>query len=114
MSRAAVRTAGPDTGLLSPVRAGTPVEAAVADGSWVQAMLDAEAALARAQARCGTVPAAAAAAITAARLQPAVAELLDRTCLEAIGAVRTGAFLLVQTDGFGAQAEQRGGAWQTS
>jgi glycolate oxidase len=49
--------------------------------------------------------AAAAAAITAARLQPAVAELLDRTCLEAIGAVRTGAFLLVQTDGFGAQAE---------
>jgi 3-carboxy-cis,cis-muconate cycloisomerase len=70
VSRAAVRTAGPDTGLLSPVRAGTPVEAAVADGSWVQAMLDAEAALARAQARCGTVPAAAAAAITAAARAP--------------------------------------------
>ncbi|WP_051796206.1 3-carboxy-cis,cis-muconate cycloisomerase [Streptomyces sp. NRRL S-87] len=66
MSRAADRPAGPDTGLLSPVRAGTPVEAAVADDAWVQAMLDAEAALARAQARCGTVPPAAAAAITAA------------------------------------------------
>lgn len=56
----------PDTGLLSPVRAGTPVEAAVSDTAWLQAMLDAEAALARAQARCGTVPAAAAEAITAA------------------------------------------------
>ncbi|MFF5337828.1 3-carboxy-cis,cis-muconate cycloisomerase [Streptomyces sp. NPDC013181] len=65
MSPAAGRPADPDTGLLSPVRAGTPVEAAVADTAWIQAMLDAEAALARAQARCGTVPAAAAAAITA-------------------------------------------------
>ncbi|MCF3131257.1 3-carboxy-cis,cis-muconate cycloisomerase [Streptomyces olivochromogenes] len=62
-----------DAGLLSPVRAGTPVEAAVGDAAWLQAMLDAEAALARAQARCGTVPAAAAAAITAA----ARAERLD-------------------------------------
>ncbi|WP_406841040.1 3-carboxy-cis,cis-muconate cycloisomerase [Streptomyces sp. AHU1] len=70
MSRAADRPAGPDTGLLSPVRAGTPVEAAVADAAWVQAMLDAEAALARAQARCGTVPPAAAAAITAAARAP--------------------------------------------
>ncbi|MFJ6466086.1 3-carboxy-cis,cis-muconate cycloisomerase [Streptomyces sp. NPDC091387] len=60
------RPAGADTGLLSPVRAGTPVEAAVADAAWVQAMLDAEAALTRAQARCGTVPPAAAAAVTAA------------------------------------------------
>ncbi|MEV6613274.1 3-carboxy-cis,cis-muconate cycloisomerase [Streptomyces sp. NPDC051051] len=56
----------PDAGLLSPVRVGTEVEAAVGDTAWLQAMLDAEAALARAQARCGTVPAAAAAAITAA------------------------------------------------
>ncbi|WP_411107544.1 3-carboxy-cis,cis-muconate cycloisomerase [Streptomyces sp. cmx-4-9] len=56
----------PDTGLLSPVRAGTPVEAAVADTAWIQAMLDAEAALVRAQARCGTVPASAAETITAA------------------------------------------------
>lgn len=56
---------GRDTGLLSPVRAGTPIEADVADEAWLQAMLDAEAALARAQARLGTVPAEAAAAITA-------------------------------------------------
>jgi len=62
-----------DAGLLSPVRAGTPVEAAVGDTAWLQAMLDAEAALARAQARCHTVPGWAAAAITAA----ARAEKLD-------------------------------------
>ncbi|MEU5367062.1 3-carboxy-cis,cis-muconate cycloisomerase [Streptomyces sp. NPDC005925] len=62
-----------DVGLLSPVRAGTPVEAAVGDTAWLQAMLDAEAALARAQARCGTVPPRAAAVISAA----ARAELLD-------------------------------------
>ncbi|MFD9906033.1 3-carboxy-cis,cis-muconate cycloisomerase [Streptomyces sp. NPDC059063] len=62
-----------DAGLLSPVRAGTPVEAAVGDRAWLQAMLDAEAALARAQARCGTVPAAAADLITAT----ARADLLD-------------------------------------
>ncbi|MFD8953366.1 3-carboxy-cis,cis-muconate cycloisomerase [Streptomyces xanthophaeus] len=62
-----------DSGLLSPVRAGTPVEAAVSDMAWLQAMLDAEAGLARAQARCGTVPARAAEAITAA----ARADLLD-------------------------------------
>ncbi|MBB5936969.1 3-carboxy-cis,cis-muconate cycloisomerase [Streptomyces zagrosensis] len=53
-----------DSGLLSPVRAGTPVEAAVADHAWLQAMLDAEAALARAQARLGTVPHEAARVIT--------------------------------------------------
>jgi 3-carboxy-cis,cis-muconate cycloisomerase len=58
--------AGADAGLLSPVRAGTPVEAATTDEAWLQAMLDAEAALARAQASLGTLPADAAAAITAA------------------------------------------------
>ena len=62
-----------DSGLLSPVRAGTAVEAAVSDEAWLQAMLDAEAALARAQARLGAVPADAAAAVTAA----ARAEKLD-------------------------------------
>ncbi|MQS05428.1 3-carboxy-cis,cis-muconate cycloisomerase, partial [Streptomyces alkaliterrae] len=56
----------PDAGLLSPVRAGTPVEDAVSDTAWLRAMLDAEAALARAQARLGTLPESAAAAITAA------------------------------------------------
>ncbi|ARP73352.1 3-carboxy-cis,cis-muconate cycloisomerase [Streptomyces pluripotens] len=58
--------ASPDSGLLSPVRAGTPVEAAVGDSAWLQAMLDAEAALARAQARIGVLPEAAAKAITVA------------------------------------------------
>ncbi|WP_329141096.1 3-carboxy-cis,cis-muconate cycloisomerase [Streptomyces sp. NBC_01476] len=65
--------AQPDSGLLSPVRVGTAVEAAVGDTAWLQALLDAEAALVRAQVRCGTVPAAAAEAITAA----ARAELFD-------------------------------------
>lgn len=52
-----------DEGLLSPVRAGTAVEAATADRAWLRAMLDAEAALARAQARLGLIPAEAAEAI---------------------------------------------------
>ncbi|MFG2498230.1 3-carboxy-cis,cis-muconate cycloisomerase [Streptomyces sp. NPDC048441] len=55
----------PDSGLLSPVRAGTPVEEAVCDHAWLQAMLDAEAALARTQARLGTLPQEAAEVITA-------------------------------------------------
>ncbi|HST63654.1 MAG TPA: lyase family protein [Mycobacteriales bacterium] len=55
-----------DAGLFSPVRAGTEVEALTSDEAFLQAMLDAEAALARAQARIGLVPADAAAAITAA------------------------------------------------
>jgi 3-carboxy-cis,cis-muconate cycloisomerase len=62
-----------DVGLLSPVRAGTPGEAETSDTAWLQAMLDAESALVRAQARLGTVPARAAAAITEA----ARAERLD-------------------------------------
>ena len=57
--------------------------------------------------------AAAAAAITANGLQPAVAELLDPACVDAITAdpaagadsPRGAAFLLVQTDGLGADAE---------
>ncbi|MFD3522041.1 3-carboxy-cis,cis-muconate cycloisomerase [Streptomyces sp. NPDC058653] len=47
---------GPDTGLFSPVRAGTPAEGATGDRACVQAMLDVEAALARVQARLGAVP----------------------------------------------------------
>ncbi|MFE0524982.1 3-carboxy-cis,cis-muconate cycloisomerase [Streptomyces sp. NPDC058954] len=57
---------GPDAGLFSPVRAGTPVEEAVSETAWLQCLLDAEAALARAQAALGTVPAHAARAITRA------------------------------------------------
>jgi 3-carboxy-cis,cis-muconate cycloisomerase len=48
---------GLDTGLLSPVRAGTAVESAVSDEAWIVAMLEAESALARTQARLGVVPA---------------------------------------------------------
>ncbi|MEU6996627.1 lyase family protein [Streptomyces sp. NPDC046465] len=71
--------APPESGLLAPVWAGTPVAAAVSDSAWLQAMLDAEAALSRAQARLGTVPAAAARAITDA----ARAERLDLPALAA-------------------------------
>ncbi len=59
-----------DVGLVSPVRVGSPVEFAVSDRAWLQAMLDAEAALVRAQAALGTVPVAAARSIaTAARAE---------------------------------------------
>ncbi len=54
-----------DCGLLSPVRAGTPVEGVLDDRAWLQAMLDSEAALARAQSRLGTLPGRAAEIITA-------------------------------------------------
>ena len=61
--------ADPDSGLLSPVRAGTPAEAVTGDLAFAVALLKAEAALARAQARLGTVPSEAAERITtAARL----------------------------------------------
>lgn len=55
-----------DVGLLDPVRAGSATEAATGDRAFLQAMLDAEAALARAQAALGHAPARAAAEISAA------------------------------------------------
>ncbi|WP_424863678.1 3-carboxy-cis,cis-muconate cycloisomerase [Streptomyces sp. MMS24-I29] len=55
-----------DVGLLAPGRAGSPVEAATGDHGFLQAMLDAEAALTRAQAELGLAPAGAADAVTAA------------------------------------------------
>ncbi|MER6136870.1 3-carboxy-cis,cis-muconate cycloisomerase [Streptomyces sp. NPDC001815] len=58
--------AGDDAGLLAPGRAGSPAEAATTDGAFLQALLDAEAALTRAQASLGTAPAGAADAVTAA------------------------------------------------
>ncbi|MFC6061991.1 3-carboxy-cis,cis-muconate cycloisomerase [Streptomyces ochraceiscleroticus] len=59
--------AGPaDVGLLAPVRAGSAAEAATGDAAFLQGMLDAEAALTRAQATLGEAPAAAAEAVTAA------------------------------------------------
>ncbi|MEU6539692.1 adenylosuccinate lyase family protein [Streptomyces sp. NPDC047000] len=76
--------AGVDAGLLSPVRAGTPVEEATSDEAWIQAMLDAETALVRAQCRFGLVPVGAAEAIGRA----ARAEAVDPVALarEARGA----------------------------
>ncbi|MCX4780786.1 3-carboxy-cis,cis-muconate cycloisomerase [Streptomyces sp. NBC_01264] len=84
---------GPDSGLLSPVRAGTPAEAVTSDLAWLQAMLDAEAALARAQAEAGGVPAEAAAAISrAARAERldvrALALLARETANPVVGLVR--------------------------
>ncbi|MEV4101864.1 lyase family protein [Nonomuraea sp. NPDC049649] len=69
-----------DTGLLAPVRAGVRAEELTSDQAWVRAMLDAEAALARAQARAGLLPEETAALITrtAASLDVDVAELARR------------------------------------
>jgi 3-carboxy-cis,cis-muconate cycloisomerase len=58
--------ASADSGLLSPSWAGAPVESLVDDQAWLQAMLDTEAALARAQARLGLIPRSAATSITTA------------------------------------------------
>ncbi|MBA4866176.1 3-carboxy-cis,cis-muconate cycloisomerase [Streptomyces sp. PSKA54] len=56
----------PDAGLLAPGRAGSPAESATSDTAFLQALLDAEAALTRAQAATGLAPAEAAEAVTAA------------------------------------------------
>ncbi|MEV0171561.1 3-carboxy-cis,cis-muconate cycloisomerase [Streptomyces sp. NPDC050803] len=55
-----------DTGLLSPGWAGSPAAAATSDGAFLQALLDAEAALTRAQAALSLAPAEAATAVTRA------------------------------------------------
>lgn len=55
-----------DVGLLTPARAGSGAESGTGDSAVLQAMLDAEAALTRAQASLGLAPAQAASAITAA------------------------------------------------
>ncbi|MDT0569267.1 adenylosuccinate lyase family protein [Streptomyces sp. DSM 3412] len=70
-------SAGTDAGLLAPTWAGTPVAAEVTDEAWLQAMLDAEVALARAQHAVGLTPAAAVRTIAEA----ARAERLDLVAL---------------------------------
>ncbi|MFG2352979.1 3-carboxy-cis,cis-muconate cycloisomerase [Streptomyces sp. NPDC048521] len=55
-----------DSGLLGPGWAGSPAASATSDTAYLRALLDAEAALARAQASLGLVPAEAAAAVTEA------------------------------------------------
>ncbi|GLZ35012.1 3-carboxy-cis,cis-muconate cycloisomerase [Lentzea sp. NBRC 105346] len=64
-----------DSGILAPTWAGTPVEREVDDRAWLRAMVDVEGALARAQARLGVIPAAAAEAISA--VDPARLDLVD-------------------------------------
>ncbi|MEU0207633.1 3-carboxy-cis,cis-muconate cycloisomerase [Streptomyces canus] len=56
----------PDTGLLAPGWAGSPAASATADGAYLQALLDAEAALTRVQARLGLAPEGAADRVTEA------------------------------------------------
>ncbi|MFZ3494832.1 lyase family protein [Streptomyces sp. 5.8] len=108
---------GPDAGLLSPVRVGTPVEEAVGERAWIQAMLDAEAALARAQARLGTVPPAAAQAITAAaraeRFDPrALAVAARETANPVVGLVRALTDLVAAEDPAAAEYVHRGSTSQ--
>lgn len=55
-----------DTGLLAPGWTGSPAASATGDTAYLRALLDAEAALTRAQAALGLVPAAAGPAVTAA------------------------------------------------
>ncbi|MDX6740392.1 lyase family protein [Actinocorallia sp. A-T 12471] len=64
-----------DSGLLSPVVAGTAVEAVTGDAAVLRALLDAEAALTRALARLGLAPRAAAEAVDA--VDPAAFDVRD-------------------------------------
>jgi 3-carboxy-cis,cis-muconate cycloisomerase len=73
----------PVTGLFDEVLARGPVRVAVSDRAWLAAMLDTEAALARAEAASGMIPAAATAVIAAA-CDP------DRYDLAALGAAARG------------------------
>ncbi|MBP2050680.1 3-carboxy-cis,cis-muconate cycloisomerase [Streptomyces griseochromogenes] len=106
-----------DVGLLSPVRAATPVARAVGDTAWLQAMLDAEAALARAQAALGTVPAEAAKAITqAARAEyfdvPALAHAARETANPVVGLVQALTAVVARIDPEAAEYVHRGSTSQ--
>ncbi|GIH70629.1 3-carboxy-cis,cis-muconate cycloisomerase [Sphaerimonospora thailandensis] len=68
---------GQDVGLLTPIVAGSRVEALTGDAAFVRGMLDAEAALTRAQAALGLAPSAAAAAVTAAAGQTSRFDVRD-------------------------------------
>ena len=109
--------AGTDSGLLSPVRAGTPAEAAAGDEAWLQAMLDAEAALARAQAGLGTLPAGAAKVITeAARADRldlvALARAARETANPVVGLVRALTAVVAEVDPDAAEYVHRGSTSQ--
>ncbi|MFG3210590.1 3-carboxy-cis,cis-muconate cycloisomerase [Streptomyces tendae] len=62
---------GPDTSLLAPGWTGSPAASATGDRAYLRALLDAEAALTRAQAALGLAPAEAADAVGAAAADPA-------------------------------------------
>ncbi|MFC9954006.1 3-carboxy-cis,cis-muconate cycloisomerase, partial [Streptomyces prasinus] len=62
-------------GLLAPGWAGSPAAAEAGDGAVLRALLDAVAALTRAQAAAGLVPAEAAAAVTEAAADPGRVDL---------------------------------------
>ncbi|MFD5542925.1 3-carboxy-cis,cis-muconate cycloisomerase, partial [Streptomyces sp. NPDC127079] len=62
----AATNGGADTGLLGPGWYGSAAASATGDGAYLRALLDAEAALTRAQAAVGLAPAGAAAAVTEA------------------------------------------------
>lgn len=108
---------GLDAGLFSPVRAGTPVEEAVSERAWLQCLLDAEAALARAQAALGTVPDAAARAITrAARAEHfdlrALAVQARETANPVVGLVRALTAVVAAEDPQAAEYVHRGSTSQ--
>jgi len=108
---------GTDSGLLAPVWAGSLTAALVSDEAWLQAMLDVEVALARAQAHLGVIPAGAADSVAAAAR-------VDRIDLPALAVGSRGAanpvVLLVQaltaevarTDPDAAEYVHRGGTSQ--
>ncbi|MEV0910407.1 class-II fumarase/aspartase family protein [Streptomyces hokutonensis] len=106
-----------DTGLLSPVRVGTPVEAEVSDRAWLQAMLDAEAALARAQATLGVVPFKAADTISRAaevdRLDArAIAVAARETANPVVGLVQAFTRIVADEDPDAAEYVHRGSTSQ--
>ncbi|MER5433836.1 3-carboxy-cis,cis-muconate cycloisomerase [Streptomyces sp. NPDC002588] len=106
-----------DVGLLSPVRAGTAVEAATGDRAWLQAMLDAEAALARAQASLGTLPREAAETITrmarADRLDVRALALAAReTANPVVGLVKAFTAVVAEQDARAAEFVHRGSTSQ--
>ncbi|MGV9502459.1 3-carboxy-cis,cis-muconate cycloisomerase [Streptomyces sp. NPDC003642] len=106
-----------DAGLLAPVRAGTRVEAVTSDRAWVQAMLDAEAALARAQATVGTLPASAAEVITrvahAGRLDVRALALAAReTANPVVGLVQAFTAVVAAEDSEAAEYVHRGSTSQ--
>jgi 3-carboxy-cis,cis-muconate cycloisomerase len=106
-----------ESGILSPAWAGTGVDALVSDEAWVQAMLDAEAALARAQARLGVIPAPAAEVIAgccrAEKLDlAALAEGVRATANPVVGLVSQLTAVVAEADAGAADYVHRGSTSQ--